>query len=186
VDAGGATTVTTTASAAGHRTNEVCGPLVGASTTRNSLRASGLRPMCQDMMGTPTPACGSRTTGSHATPVERPTTSSSSRTYHFTSATLHAHGSSTCRTKRSTTGLTYVESSSTTSRACTCAPASSGSCAIARSSRGRVVASTYDTSPSAALSSPARPTTTPSWVSEWCVVHLPHPPTQVSHAAHDP
>jgi hypothetical protein len=62
VGADDATIATTTASAAGHQTSEVSGPLAGASATRNSLHASGLRPMCQDTMGTPTPTCGSRTT----------------------------------------------------------------------------------------------------------------------------
>jgi hypothetical protein len=52
------------------------GPLVGASAMRSSPCSSGLRPMCRGTMGTPTPAYGSRTTGSRATPVERPTTSS--------------------------------------------------------------------------------------------------------------
>jgi hypothetical protein len=63
---------------------------------------------------------------------------------------------------RLTTGPTCVGFSSATSRAHTCAPASNGSYVIASSSRGRVFASTYDASPSDALSSLARPTMTPS------------------------
>jgi hypothetical protein len=60
------------------------------------------------------------------------------------------------------TGPTYVGSLPATFKAPTCAPASNGSCATARSSRGRVSVSTYGASPSPAPSSPARPTTTPS------------------------
>jgi hypothetical protein len=67
VDAGGATTATTTATAASRRTKGVHGLLVRASATRSSLRASMLRPTNQGTMGTPTLACGSRTTGSLAT-----------------------------------------------------------------------------------------------------------------------
>jgi hypothetical protein len=76
VGAGGATTATTIASAAGHRTSRVHGLLARASVTRSSPRASWLRPTYQDTTGTPTPVCGSRTTGSRATPVGRPTISS--------------------------------------------------------------------------------------------------------------
>jgi hypothetical protein len=123
--------------AAGPLTREVHGPLAGASATRSFLRASVLRPMYRDTTGTPIPAYGSRTTDSHATSGERQTTSSSSRTCRSTSVTPHAHGSSTCHGTRSTTGPTYVGSSSTTFRAPTCAPASSGSCATASSSRGK-------------------------------------------------
>jgi hypothetical protein len=104
VDANGATTVTTTAIAAGHRTNEVHGLLARASAMRSSLRASALRPMYRDMIGTPTPVYGSRITGSQATPRERLTTFSSSRTYRSTLVTPRALGSSTCRGTRSTTG----------------------------------------------------------------------------------
>jgi hypothetical protein len=39
--------------------------------TRSFLRVSVLRPTFQGTTGTPIPACGSRTTGSHATPGER-------------------------------------------------------------------------------------------------------------------
>jgi hypothetical protein len=76
VGAGGATTVTTTASAAGHRTSSVPGLLAEASVTRSSPRAIGLQPTCQGTMGTPTLVYGSRTTGSCAMPVVRPTISS--------------------------------------------------------------------------------------------------------------
>jgi hypothetical protein len=69
-DADGVMTTMTTASAAGHQTSGVRKPLAGASVTRSSLRASGFQPMCQDMMGTPTPVCGSRTNGSRATSGE--------------------------------------------------------------------------------------------------------------------
>jgi hypothetical protein len=51
---------------------------------------------------------------------------------------------------------------SATFRAPTCAPASSGSCATASSSPGKVSANTYGASPSAAPRSPVRPTTKPS------------------------
>jgi hypothetical protein len=95
MDASGATIATMTANVVGHQTSEVRRPLAGASATRSSPRASGLQPMCLSTMGTPTPAYSSRTTGSHATLVERPTTSSSSRTYRSTSVTLRAHCSST-------------------------------------------------------------------------------------------
>jgi hypothetical protein len=47
----------------------------------------------------------------------------------------HGHGLSTCRETRSTTGLTSAGSSSGTSKALTCALASSGSCISASSSR---------------------------------------------------
>jgi hypothetical protein len=104
VDANGAPTVTTTATAAGRRTNEVHGLLARASAMRSSLRASALRPMYRDTIGTPTPVYGSRITGSQATPRERLTTFSSSRTYRSTLATPCALGSSTCRGTRSTTG----------------------------------------------------------------------------------
>jgi hypothetical protein len=97
----GATTATTIVTVDGHRTSEVHGPLARASATRNFLCASGLQPMSQDTTGTPTQAYSSRTTGSHATPGERPTTLSSSRPCRSTSATLHALGSSTCRGTRS-------------------------------------------------------------------------------------
>jgi hypothetical protein len=77
VGAGSATTVATTASVAGHRTSGVHRLfLAGASVTRSSPRASGLRPTYRDTMETPTSVCGLRTTGSRATPVGRPTISS--------------------------------------------------------------------------------------------------------------
>jgi hypothetical protein len=121
VGAGGATTAMTTATAGGHRISEVRGPLARESATRNFLRASGLQPLYQDTIGTLTPAYGSRTTGSHSTPRERPTTYSSSRTCHSISATPRARGSNTCRRTRFTTRPTCVESSLVTSRAPTCA-----------------------------------------------------------------
>jgi hypothetical protein len=68
VDVGGATTATTTATAAGCQTKGVHGPLARASATQSSLRASVLRPTYLGMTGTPTPACGSRTTDLLATP----------------------------------------------------------------------------------------------------------------------
>jgi hypothetical protein len=92
--------------------------------------------------GETNPAYGLRTTGSHATSGERLTTSSSSRTFRFTSATPHAPGSSTYRGTRSTIGPTCVGSLSATFRAPTRASASNGSCAIASSNRGEVSAST--------------------------------------------
>jgi hypothetical protein len=130
--------------AAGHQASEVHGPFAGASAMRSSPRASGLRPMCLDTIGTPTPVYGSRTTGSHATLVERQMTSSSSRICRSTSATLRAHGSITCRATRSMTGLTYVESSSATSKARTRALENSGSCATASSSQGKSFPSATD------------------------------------------
>jgi hypothetical protein len=69
VGAGGATTAMTTASVVGHRTSGVHELLAGASVTRSSPRASRPRPTYRDTTGTPTPVCGSRTTGSCATPV---------------------------------------------------------------------------------------------------------------------
>jgi hypothetical protein len=71
VDVGDATTSMTTATSAGRQTREVHRPLVRASVTRSFLRVSVLRPTFQGTTGTPIPACGSRTTGSHATPGER-------------------------------------------------------------------------------------------------------------------
>jgi hypothetical protein len=162
VDVGGATTATTIVTAAGHRTKEVLGPLVRASATQSFLCVCVLRLTCQGTMRTPTPACDLRTTDLRAMPGERQKISSSSRICRSTSATPHRHGSSTCLGTRSTTGPTYIGSSSGTSKAPTCTPTSSGSCATASSSRGRASASTYDASPSAAPSSPVRPTTTPS------------------------
>jgi hypothetical protein len=67
-DARGATTTTTTATTAGHQAKGVHGRLARASATRSSLRASMLRPTYQGTTGIPTPACGSRTTGSLVTP----------------------------------------------------------------------------------------------------------------------
>jgi hypothetical protein len=75
VGADGATTATTTASAAGYRTSEVRGLLAKASVTRSSPHSFGLQPTYRDATGTPTPVCGSRTTGSRATPVGRLTIS---------------------------------------------------------------------------------------------------------------
>jgi hypothetical protein len=60
-DAGGVTTATTTATAAGHQTRGVRGPLAKASETRISPRVSVLRETCLCTTGTPTPAYGSRT-----------------------------------------------------------------------------------------------------------------------------
>jgi hypothetical protein len=71
VGADGATTATTTTSAAGHQASGVHGLSARASVTRSSPRASGPRPTYRGTMGTPTPAYGSRTTGSHATLVGR-------------------------------------------------------------------------------------------------------------------
>jgi hypothetical protein len=73
--ADGATTVTTTASTASHRTSGVHGLLAGASVTRSSPRVFGHRTTYRDTTGTLTPMCGSRTTGSRATPAGRPTIS---------------------------------------------------------------------------------------------------------------
>jgi hypothetical protein len=73
---GAADATTTTASAAGHQASGVHGLSAGASVTPSSPRASGPRPTYRDTMGTPTPAYGSRTTDSHATPVGRPMISS--------------------------------------------------------------------------------------------------------------
>jgi hypothetical protein len=92
VDVGGTTTATTTAIAASRRTKGVHGPLARASATRSSFRAFVLRPMYLGTTGTPTLACGSRTTDSPATPGERRTTSSSSRICRSTSATPSGHG----------------------------------------------------------------------------------------------
>jgi hypothetical protein len=64
---GDATTATTTATVAGHRTREVHRPLVRASRMQGSPRVSALRPMYPGTTGTPTPACGSRTIDSPAT-----------------------------------------------------------------------------------------------------------------------
>jgi hypothetical protein len=129
---------------------------------RGSPRISGLRPTFPGTMGTPTPACGWRITGSRATREGRQTTSSSSRTCRSTSVTLHGHGSSTCAEARSATRPTYTEFSSATSRARTPALASSGSCETASKSWGKACASISNASPSVAPSFPAQQTTTPS------------------------
>jgi hypothetical protein len=86
-DTDGAMTVITTVTAVGYEARGVRGPLARASATQSSLRASVLRPTYLGTTGTPTPSCGSRTTGSLATSGERWTTTSSSRTYCSTLAT---------------------------------------------------------------------------------------------------
>jgi hypothetical protein len=155
----------------------------GAMIATTTASAAGHRPMCQDTMGTPTPACGLKTTGSHATPVERPTTSSSSKTCRSTSATLRARGSNTCHATRSTSGPTCVESSSATSRARTCALASNGSCVTASSSRGRVFASIFQALHQAPRRNRQR---RHLGVLERHDMRLPHPATRAPHASHGP
>jgi hypothetical protein len=153
-DVGGVTTVTTTVTAVGHQTRGVRGPLSKASATRSSPRISVLRPTCLGTTGTAIPAYILRTTDSLATSGERRTTSSSSRICRCTFASPRGHGSSTYHWTRSTTRPTYAGSLLGISKALTCVPASSGSCATASSSRGRAYASTSGASSSAALSSP--------------------------------
>jgi hypothetical protein len=185
VGAGGATTSMMTASAAGHRTSGVHGLLAGASTTRSSPRDFGLRPMCQDTMGTPTPVCGSRITSSRATLVERPTISLSSRTCLSTSANLHAHGSSTCRGTRSTTGPICVESSSATSRHVHAPRQAVGAAQLQETAGGespRVHTTLLQVLHRAPQCDRQR---RHLGIPEWHDVHLPHPPTRASHAPHD-
>jgi hypothetical protein len=113
-----ATIATATVIATGRRTRGVRELSTRASRMRGSHHVSGLRPMYPGTMGTPTPVCDSRTTGSHATREKRQMTSSSSRTYRSTSVTPRERGSSTCPATRSTARLSCAESSSGTSKAC--------------------------------------------------------------------
>jgi hypothetical protein len=152
----------------------------GASEMRGFPRISGLRPMYLGTTGTPTPVCGSKTTGSHATREERQMTSSSSRTNRSTSMTLHGCGSSTCHATKSAVGLTYTGSSSGTSKARTLAPASGRNSATASNSRERACASTSGTSPR------HNQHRRHLGVSEQHGLHLPHPPTWAPHALYDP
>jgi hypothetical protein len=76
-DVGDATTTTMIMTAAGPQTRGVHEPLARASGMRGSPRVSELCPTYPGTTGTPTPECGSRTTGSRATGGERRTTSSS-------------------------------------------------------------------------------------------------------------
>jgi hypothetical protein len=69
----------TTTTAVSHQTRGVRGPLARVSAMRSSLRTSVLRPTYLGTTRTPTPAHGSRTTSSPATPGERRATFSSSR-----------------------------------------------------------------------------------------------------------
>jgi hypothetical protein len=65
--AGDATTTMMIATTVGRRTTGVHVPLVRTSRTRGSPCVFELRPTYPGTTGTPTPAYGSRTTGSHVT-----------------------------------------------------------------------------------------------------------------------
>jgi hypothetical protein len=125
------------------------------SARRAFLSASASPPRSTNTRGRQTLVYGSTTIAWRASWAAPPPTRSSSTTCRCTLRTRLRHGSSTCRPVRCTTGMTWFARSWGTSKARACAPGNLGTCGRAPRSPASRSGTSYDASPSAALSSRA-------------------------------